>query len=523
MHNIKKRISQLLDALNQNVYEREEVVALSLLAAIAGESIFLLGPPGVGKSLVARRLKLAFSEGESFEYLMSRFSTPDEIFGPVSISKLKDEDTYERITQGYLPDASVVFLDEIWKAGPSIQNSLLTVVNEKIFRNGKMTLQVPLKLLIAASNELPAKGEGLEALYDRFLIRKFVGCIEQEYAFDQMIASRREPEPCIPDNLRIGEDEYEQMQNESESVRLHHTYFEWVHTVKHAIEQYNLHKEEGQSSLYVSDRRWKKITNLLRASAYLNGASEVLLADCLLAMDCLWDETEQIDFAENMVADALFTTLKRYLSCDKFEQNLEMMKDYMKAEHGVIEKNDPGILLVGTFYYRIEVPTVQGALLMFATDYQNLRTDSNRMFFVQPDRLRPANKILKVYDYLNNRTIPKDKIHSLRRGRRSVFIDNTEYKLALTADASPLPLEEEDSVENKLLELVTDFRTMEEEYKNLLDKENQYAKGHLFLSRRKQVLLRRVFAQVADRLRSYENELRAISHANDQERQEYQA
>lgn len=114
---IKLRMKELIKLMSEGVWEKEDIFSLTLLSSIAGESIFLLGPPGTGKSMIARRLKEVFGEKKQFEYLMSRFSTPDEIFGPVSISKLKDEDIYERRTEGYLPWANVVFLDGNLESG----------------------------------------------------------------------------------------------------------------------------------------------------------------------------------------------------------------------------------------------------------------------------------------------------------------------------------------------------------------------------------------------------------------------
>lgn len=173
------RIEALKNALSEGLYEKDEALRLALLAAIAGESIFFLGAPGCAKSMLARRIAQAFkTDGDGsvqyFETLLNQFSTPEDVFGNISLKALNGEledeqgnkkEEYRRLTENMLPEADIAFLDEIWKASPAILNTLLTIVNERKFHNGSKVEDVPLKALLAASNELPAKDRGLEALY----------------------------------------------------------------------------------------------------------------------------------------------------------------------------------------------------------------------------------------------------------------------------------------------------------------------------------------------------------------------
>ena len=316
-----ERFKQLLGEMNRGIYEKETEISLSLLAALAGESIILLGPPGVAKSMVARQLKTAFREAQSFEYLMSRFSTPDEIFGPVSIQKLKTSDTYERAVEGYLPTADVVFLDEIWKAGPAIQNTLLTVINEKIFRNGNREMHLPLKLLVAASNELPAKGEGLEALWDRFVIRIESRPIKLEKNFRAMLLESHADfsgstgvlgHADFADNadfsdLKITAEEYAEWSEKICKIGVKEEVLDAISAIRKSLRAVNVDEAAERRNIYVSDRRWKNIVRLLRTSAFMQDREEVDICDLLPIYHCLWQEPEERDAIRNIVIRALFS------------------------------------------------------------------------------------------------------------------------------------------------------------------------------------------------------------------------
>ncbi|PQJ84655.1 ATPase RavA domain-containing protein [Aliivibrio sifiae] len=338
---LSERIQKLTTALSDGVYEREDTMRLCLLAALAGESVFLLGPPGIAKSLIAKRLIKAFDNSSYFEYLMTRFSTPEEVFGPLSIQELKDNGKYVRLTEGYLPNAQVVFLDEIWKAGPAILNTLLTVVNEKTFKNGSEILPVPMRLLISASNELPDEDSGLDALYDRMLVRVFVNRIQNKNNFKSMLMTGTIQETEVDPLLVVTDTEYHQWQKEFDGLTLSEEVFEKLFELKSMLEKHNSAYDDD---LYVSDRRWKKSVKLLKASAFFSGRDEINPMDLLLLQDCLWTTPENRD----QVRDSI----RKFASEKAFDQkNVSMNIEMIQAD--VIEM-EAAILVEQSINFHIE-------------------------------------------------------------------------------------------------------------------------------------------------------------------------
>jgi MoxR-like ATPase len=278
---------EVLEPLKARFVERDEVIDLIALAAVAGEHLFLYGPPGTAKSALIREFAGAV-HGRYFEYMLTRFSEPNEVFGPIDIARLR-EGVVATVTAGMLPEAEFAFLDELFNANSAILNNLLTVLNERIYRRGAETHRLPLLSLFSASNALP-EDEALQALFDRFLLRCPVDNLRRE-AMPRLLAAGWEMERAAPLAPAVGASDLVGLAREVLAVDLdpvRELYAETVFKVR-------------DLGVAISDRRAVKVMKLVAASAVLCGRRAAAPSD-LWVLRYVWDRPEQIGPLRSLVS-----------------------------------------------------------------------------------------------------------------------------------------------------------------------------------------------------------------------------
>lgn len=259
--------------------ERDTEVDLILTALVCKEHALLVGPPGTGKSWLANAM-VQFVGGERFAILVTKFTTPEEFFGPISVVGLKN-DSYRRILDHTLATASVAFVDEIFKSNSAILNTLLTILNERIVRNDGKVVHCPLQQMIAASNEWPNDQEGgkeLQALFDRFLFRKTVRTIGTTRGIERLMWGN-----VTPPQVSVSVDQNEIDQAHDEAMRL-----PWTDPAKEAFREV-LHRSRKEG-IRVGDRRLRKGVMAVSAFAWMNAAAGVETDHLEVLEHILWED-----------------------------------------------------------------------------------------------------------------------------------------------------------------------------------------------------------------------------------------
>lgn len=287
MENINK-LNAVLNYVKHAFIGKDEIVDLLGITLVARENAFLLGPPGTAKSAIIRLLSQCIEDGKNFEYLLTRFTEPNEIFGPFDIRKLKEGELVTN-TDGMMPEASMVFLDEIFNANSAILNSLLMALNERIFRRGKENKKLPALMFVGASNVLP-EDESLNALLDRFLIRAKCDYVDPDRLQDVLIAGWNLENTTISKIPGIASSDIRTLQVQCRNIDLSNIrkdYIDIVHTLRNA-------------GIKVSDRRAVKLQNLIAASALMCGRSKAIKTDMWI-LKYIWDTEEQIEILEGII------------------------------------------------------------------------------------------------------------------------------------------------------------------------------------------------------------------------------
>ncbi|HEY7376641.1 MAG TPA: AAA family ATPase [Polyangia bacterium] len=307
---VAQKVREVGRALDERYLDKSELVRMLLVTLVAGEHMLIVGPPGTAKSALVRQLA-RLVDARYFEYLLTRFSEPNEIFGPIDIKAFR-EGTYVRRVEAMLPDADIVFLDEIFKSNSAILNSLLSILNERRFFTGSASLQVPLSSLYGATNEIP-NDDALGAVFDRFLVRTLSDNLDS-FHFHGLIERglRGEIESLAQDGggpgggaVGQGEAAARPLVSLAE-IRLlkgrlaRHLQFpeEFLARYKGLVFQI---RSEGVT---LSDRRVVKLLKLFAASALIDGRPTVDEGD-FFVLRHVWNSVDQIPIVEDIVGPVL--------------------------------------------------------------------------------------------------------------------------------------------------------------------------------------------------------------------------
>lgn len=272
-----KKIRRAAALQSNTIFERDDVVKGLWSAILAGEHLFMLGPPGTGKSLLLTSIVDMINGASVFTRLISKTTQPKEIFGPPSIVDLKNGIS-KTVTTGMLPEADFAYLDEIFKGSGAILNTLLTAINERAYEN-PIREKIPLRTMVCSSNELPDDDDGLTALFDRILLKYHVEYVKDESSFDSLLDLGNVE---FNEMLTIGD--LDEAQAEAMSLTI-------SQSTRSAIK--SLWRKLPSSGFIVSDRTWRKCLKVIKAHAWLHGRTEVEPIDLEILSNIFWTEPQQ--------------------------------------------------------------------------------------------------------------------------------------------------------------------------------------------------------------------------------------